>query len=162
VLAIVLAQLILFPSKVKIGYLAYTNVGGQHMYGQNETLYIAYIIEVHKIYLAYGPTIRIAPNELAFIDPEAWKDIYGYRVGSEENVKDQSQVFSDEPNHPSIFSAPRADHARIRRLLSHGFSDKALKEEESVLSGYTRLLIERLHQVCERPVDLVEWYNASR
>lgn len=29
-----------------------------------------------------GPTVRVAPNELSFINAQAWDDIYGFRVRS--------------------------------------------------------------------------------
>lgn len=31
---------------------------------------------------AEGPVVRVAPNELSFINAQAWDDIYGFRVGS--------------------------------------------------------------------------------
>jgi hypothetical protein len=40
------------------------------------------------MHLKYGPVVRIAPDELAYIDSEAWKDIYGQRPGKEEVPKD--------------------------------------------------------------------------
>ena len=40
------------------------------------------------MHLKYGPVIRIAPDELAYIDAEAWKEIYGHRVGKGEVPKD--------------------------------------------------------------------------
>lgn len=43
---------------------------------------------VHAMHLKYGPVVRISPNELAYIDSEAWKDIYGHRAGKGEIPKD--------------------------------------------------------------------------
>ncbi|RAK89185.1 cytochrome P450 [Aspergillus costaricaensis CBS 115574] len=31
---------------------------------------------LHSLHLRYGPVVRVAPNELSFIDERAWKDIY--------------------------------------------------------------------------------------
>ena len=65
----------------------------------------------------------------------------------------------------SIFSANDADHPRYRRLLSHAFSDRALREQEYLLLGYVELLISRLKDqtvVSESrtaAVDLVHWFN---
>ena len=110
------------------------------------------------MHLKYGPIIRIAPDELIFLDAKAWKDIYGHRNGTPEYIKDPSLIFTANAG-PSLFSVPKDDHSKLRRLLSHGFSDKALREQESVISGYANLLVDRLHQVCRNPVDVAGWYN---
>ncbi|KAL6152337.1 hypothetical protein ACJQWK_04477 [Exserohilum turcicum] len=110
------------------------------------------------MHLKYGPTIRIAPDELIFVDAKAWKDIYGHRSGTPEYIKDPSLVFTADAG-PSLFSVHKGDHSKLRRLLSHGFSDKALREQETVISGYANLLVDRLRQFCDNPVDVAAWYN---
>jgi cytochrome P450 len=56
-----------------------------------------------------------------------------------------------------------ADHSRMRRLLSHAFSDAALRDQEQLITHYFDLLIEKLQQQVVGPeqgkVDLVRWYN---
>ena len=56
-----------------------------------------------------------------------------------------------------------ADHARIRRLLSHAFSTAALQEQETLLARYFTLLIRKLEECINGPtqgvVDLTKWYN---
>ena len=51
----------------------------------------------------------------------------------------------------------------MRRLQSHMFSEKALKAQEPLITGYVDKLISRLHQQAKKPqtttVDLVKWYN---
>lgn len=34
--------------------------------------------DVKELHDRYGSVVRIAPDELSFIDPAAWKDIYGH------------------------------------------------------------------------------------
>lgn len=116
---------------------------------------------VHQIHLRYGPVVRIAPNELSFVEAQAWKDIYGHRVGIPEYPKDASQVVTNSPKHPHIIAAPRELHARLRKLISHGFSDKALREQEPILVHYTMKMIEGLKAHTHDPVDIVKWYNVS-
>ena len=41
-----------------------------------------------KLHEKYGGVVRIAPDELSFITAEAWRDIYGNRVGKPEMAKD--------------------------------------------------------------------------
>ncbi|KAF5850008.1 hypothetical protein GGP41_005463 [Bipolaris sorokiniana] len=91
------------------------------------------------MHLKYGPTIRIAPDKLIFVDAKALKDIYGHRNGTPEYIKDPSLTFIADAG-PSLFSVPKDDHSKLRRLLSHRFSDRALREQESVISGYANLL----------------------
>jgi len=64
----------------------------------------------------------------------------------------------------SILSASDADHHRIRQLISHAFSDKALREQEPILQEYTGALIRRLHDQAKAGwgsgvVDLVKWFS---
>lgn len=65
----------------------------------------------------------------------------------------------------SILSANDADHSRYRRLLSHAFSDQALRQQEYLLTSYIDLLTNRLKEqievsgTCTAVVDLVRWFN---
>jgi cytochrome P450 len=53
-----------------------------------------------------------------------------------------------------------ADHSRYRRLLSHAFSDKALREQEPLIKQYVDLFISRLHENAKNgPQDMLSWYN---
>ncbi|KAI4152136.1 MAG: hypothetical protein L6R39_001887 [Caloplaca ligustica] len=58
-------------------------------------------------------------------------------------------------NHP--------DHARIRKLLSHAFSETALREQEPILTQYFDLLVSRLKEHIDGPtagkVDIMSWYT---
>lgn len=51
----------------------------------------------------------------------------------------------------------------MRKLLSHAFSDFALREQEPLITQYFDLLIEKLKQQIDGPrkgkVDMVAWYN---
>ena len=51
----------------------------------------------------------------------------------------------------------------MRKLLSHAFSDAALREQEPLISTYFELLIQRLEEQVDGPakgrVDMVKWYN---
>lgn len=53
-----------------------------------------------------------------------------------------------------------ADHSRYRRLLSHAFSDKALREQEPLIKKYVDLFISRLHENAKYgSQDIVSWFN---
>lgn len=50
---------------------------------------------------------------------------------------------------PSIVSETRENHALLRRQMSPGFSDRSLREQESIVKGYVDLLIQRLRERCD-------------
>ncbi len=123
---------------------------------------------VHRIRVlheTYGSVVRLAPNEVSFIDPQACRDIYGYRPGHRPFPKNQVWVPTPPKGSgkaPSILNADDEDHSRIRKAWAYGFSDKALKDQEPLIMGHVDRLISRLHEQCREQgtiVDIVKWYN---
>ncbi|KAL9108200.1 MAG: hypothetical protein Q9187_008323, partial [Circinaria calcarea] len=110
----------------------------------------------------YGDTVRISPNSLAFNTAQAFKDIYGQRIGKKQLPKDRDFYRTEPDAHQIIFSND-ADHSRMRRLLSHAFSEQALREQEPIIKQYIDLLMQKLHQQVAGPgggkVNVVEWFN---
>ncbi|WYZ42535.1 hypothetical protein EsH8_VI_000234 [Colletotrichum jinshuiense] len=113
-----------------------------------------------KLHQEYGPIVRIAPNELAYNHPDAWKDLYGHlKNGTGDHGRDP--VFTRD-NRQNIIGANREDHSRFRRALSHGFSAQAMFDQELIVKKYVDLLLERLHEKCARgseALNMVAWYN---
>ena len=112
--------------------------------------------DLHNYYRS--DVVRISPDELSFIGPSAWKDILGSRPGDGAFPKDLD-AFSGVN---SIITANDADHSRYRRLLGHGFSDKALREQESLIQTYIGNLMDGLKkhiQGSEGKANLVDWFN---
>ncbi|KAF4461041.1 cytochrome P450 [Fusarium albosuccineum] len=115
------------------------------------------VLQLHE---QYGEVVRLAPNELSFINPDAWNAVMGHRKrGQEENGKDldfwKTQKYS-------VISAGRQDHGRMRRVLSHGFSAQAMVAQQPLIQDYVSLLIQRLHEVSaegRQPVEMTSWYN---
>lgn len=126
----------------------------------------------HTLHTRYGPIVRVAPNELSFIEPAAWKDIYGHRTASKPAfAKDEAfygrDLFAGKTEEAGLVRAGDAAHARQRRLVSHAFSDSALRAQERLLRGYVDLLVTKLGQIVgkegaeidKRKVNLVDWFN---
>lgn len=114
-------------------------------------------LEAHK---KYGPVIRITPNELSWIEPGVWKDVWAHHQGQEEFMKHDMDRFRHPNGHYGILSAERSDHSRYRRLLSHAFSEKGMREQQPQILGYVDLLIKDLKEVAgEGPQDMVKWFN---
>ncbi|KAJ9143404.1 putative Cytochrome P450 [Pleurostoma richardsiae] len=137
------------------------------------------VFDVLDMFNRYGPIVRIAPNELAFLDPEAWRDIYGHRIadhyGFDEMDKYQT-FYRTRGVPPSIMTDNRENHALLRRQLSYGFSEKSMREQEPIIGGYVDLLMRQLRARCAtkeesaeageytkkpslQPLDMRAWYN---
>lgn len=118
----------------------------------------------------YGPVVRVAPNELIYTSSEAWKDIYSHHNGAvtkgEEFEKD-TKFYRTRGFAPNILSETRDNHSLIRRQLSHGFSEKSLREQEPIIKGYVDLMMKRLRERCppagdktsKTVFDMRHWFN---
>jgi cytochrome P450 len=117
---------------------------------------------IHELHTKYGPVVRIAPNNLSFINPQAWKDIYAHKkMRSQDMIKDP-EFYVRNPDAPTIVNGNYEEHARYRRLYSPGFSLRSLREQEPMIQGYVNMFINGLVRACEHgetPVDMVQWFN---
>ncbi|KAI0398145.1 cytochrome p450 monooxygenase [Xylariaceae sp. FL0594] len=117
---------------------------------------------VRRLHEEYGPVVRISPFELSFVESQAWRDIYGHHGGAYEMTKDDRFYRPMGRQVPdSIVSADREHHGFLRRQLSHGFSERALRDQEPVFRHYVDLLMARLEEFARdgRPADMVAWFN---
>lgn len=111
--------------------------------------------DIQRLHDKYGPVLRIAPNEVTFSHPDAWKDIFQPRKGHDEFLKDTTW-WKTQPGMPnSLISSIDIDsHARIRKLLTPGFTARALKDQEPFIQRYVSLLIERLHEQLDQNAEM--------
>ena len=112
----------------------------------------------------YGPVVRTAPDELSFIDSSAWNAIYGQHHPSKPRFRKNYDKFEQNQTElaASIFVANDEDHHRMRRVLAHAFSERALRDQEPLIESHVNSLIQGLHnQVANAAgqVDLVKWFN---
>ncbi|OLN96686.1 Isotrichodermin C-15 hydroxylase 4 [Colletotrichum chlorophyti] len=113
----------------------------------------------------YGEVVRIAPGELSYTSGQAWQTIYGFpnKEGTGNFEKDAQWWNKNVNGVENILTADDAGHKRMRRLQNPAFSDKALKAQESVITGYVKLLIHQLHGQASSSdssvVDMNSWYN---
>lgn len=113
--------------------------------------------QVREAHAKYGEVVRISTNQISFINPQAWKDIYGH--GHAELPKFFPKGISMDPE--KIISSNAKDHFRYRRAMLPAFSDKALSQQEPLIKVYVDLLIERLREVATtgKSTNMVRWYN---
>lgn len=120
---------------------------------------------MRKLHDRYGPIVRLSPNEVSFVEASAWDDIYGYSSRNPNFPKDPIWHAPAPNGIRSILSANDADHARFRRLLVPGFSEKALREQDPLIQSYMDLFITRLLQKTTEAdsgtasVNIVQWFN---
>ncbi|KAF2711502.1 cytochrome P450 monooxygenase-like protein [Pleomassaria siparia CBS 279.74] len=123
---------------------------------------VAWIQTLHK---KYGDAVRVNPTEVSFISGEtAWQDIYGFRIGKHKTgayLKDHTWYLKPVNDTFSLIGSDEANHSRMRRNLSHAFSDKALRQQETLIQGFVDLLVQRLGEISEgaKIVDIMRWYN---
>jgi cytochrome P450 len=93
--------------------------------------------------LQTGPIVRYKPNALSFSTPTALHTIYGFGG----NVQ-KSQFYSAFPMMPGAWnthsSIDRAMHSRKRRVISHGFSDTALRGMEKYIVHNIQLFTDKI------------------
>ena len=117
--------------------------------------------QLRSLHDRYGDVVRVAPDELSFVNPKAWKDIYVRRTFM--RPKQWGQRPPGVQAH-SLISAGLTDHARFRKALASGFSEKAVKVQEATVQYYVDQLINNLHHAVEQSqggnnavVDMVQW-----
>ncbi|RDW56984.1 hypothetical protein BP6252_13937 [Coleophoma cylindrospora] len=111
----------------------------------------------------YGEVVRFRPNSLSFTSSGAWKDIHGGVGGKKALQKDREFYTITGQESPNIIFSNDADHSRMRKLVSHAFSDAALRSQETILNHYFALLVSQLQKRADDPnvesVDMTRWYN---
>jgi cytochrome P450 len=119
-----------------------------------------HMVDLHK---KYGQVVRVAPNELAFANASAWNDIQGHRSkGQLEMEKSEKFYRPIKGVTTDIITADREEHGKLRRTLAHGFSEKALRDQQPLIKKYVDLFIQRLHENCDggsAVLDITAWYN---
>ncbi|KAF2656827.1 cytochrome P450 [Lophiostoma macrostomum CBS 122681] len=119
-------------------------------------------LAIHK---KYGPVVRVAPNELSYTDSRALKPIYGHHnpatEGFSEFDKDRLEYQMSLSGGYSILNAPTGIHGRFRKLFSHSFSDKGMRDMQPRIQGFVDLLLSGLKDEAKMGgyTDILKWYN---
>jgi len=115
---------------------------------------------VKSLHERYGQVVRVAPNELSFTDPAAWKDIYTQGFLRPYEYKDKPPGKDAE----NLISADELTHQRFRKVLAPAFTVRP--EQEAVVRSYVDLLVQKLISTIEHSgaeqattVDILKWFN---
>ncbi|KAF1988775.1 cytochrome P450 [Aulographum hederae CBS 113979] len=111
-----------------------------------------------RLHKQYGEVVRIAPNQLSFINETAWKDIFMSRPQMQKHSRFGSAPV-DGAYH--LINAPDDIHARQRRLMSHAFSEKALREQEPLVQKYVDKLMSNLRKYADdaKEFNIIRCFN---
>ncbi|PWY86713.1 putative RNA polymerase II mediator complex component Srb8 [Aspergillus heteromorphus CBS 117.55] len=121
--------------------------------------------ELHE---KYGPHFRMAPDEISFASEEAWHDIYAWRPGHKRAIRDPAFMKAPAGQADNIITTSNVKfHARVRGLMSHSFTDDALREQAPLIEAHADTFINQLWSRATAPgsektgglVNLTDWLN---
>lgn len=93
----------------------------------------------------YGPVVRVAPDELTFISPQVWQDVYALSKTRPQLDKDpRAQLKPLIPGADSLFTAQGDDHRRIKGVFVGAFADKSLRDQTENIHETSTSFIQRL------------------
>lgn len=111
--------------------------------------------------LCLGTVVRTAPNELSFSSSQSWKDIYAFRPGHKTFIKSEfydGGSFADQA-HSIVSERDPTEHGKMRKYLSHAFSDRSLSEQEHLISSVIDSYILKLGKVGHHGLDLSKTFE---
>lgn len=124
------------------------------------------VLELHR---QYGEIVRLSPDELSFIHPDAWRDIYGHGSRSTQGSAPPKHWKWYGSNVNGVESMAQAsvpiNHSRMRRVFKPAFAERALKEQEPLFMKYVNQLIGNLKKsINDEPLqkfDIVKQFNCK-
>ncbi|PSN70543.1 benzoate 4-monooxygenase cytochrome-like protein P450 [Corynespora cassiicola Philippines] len=118
---------------------------------------------LHELHQEYGPIVRIAPNELSYIDARAWKDIFMSHTGDKVITKNGTWGKQPPGAPESIMSINEAAHTRHRRALMGAFTEHAVAEHAPILEYFVGLMISKFKEQAavdgQAVVNIISWLD---
>lgn len=120
---------------------------------------------VEWLHEKYGPIVRIAPNELSFISPRSWRDIYAYR--KDHFVFPKSSAYDaaafTEQTRSIVNERDPAQHSKMRKMLAPAFSDRSLRLQWPFIDETVNTLVAELSKlaVAEKPANLSLYFSLT-
>jgi len=107
----------------------------------------------------YGSPVRIGTSELLFGDMKSWQDIYGQSSNPCTKEPFFYNQFTASGSTSILSEIDRVRHSRLRRLVSHGFSQNALLKEEGIVRQKIDLFLDVVVDPAARKGISVDIYN---
>ncbi|KAF4637364.1 hypothetical protein G7Y89_g713 [Cudoniella acicularis] len=116
---------------------------------------------ISELHNRYGPIVRFGPNELSYVNEQAWKDIYGSQKAS-TGIQLKKKARVTPMSYLSLFPNPSDEaHNRLRKVVAPGFSEKGIRDRETLLQQHVTSLILKLSEKSGNPVDLIWWMDCT-
>jgi len=109
--------------------------------------------------------VRTAPNELSFISPRSWRDIYGYRKDHlvfRKSLAYDAAAFTDQTR--SIVNEQHpAEHSKMRKMLSPAFSDRNQRLQWPLIDEAVNTLTDELSKLAsaQKPANLSLYFSLT-
>ncbi|TPX07064.1 uncharacterized protein E0L32_011052 [Thyridium curvatum] len=118
---------------------------------------------IPALHKKYGPIVRLGPNELSFAGgAKAWADIHGPRKGPLPH-KDPVFYPSSINGAQSLMTAGDEEHSRQRKIMSHAFSERILREQEPLLKSWAAKMKTKMAErtATGQGINMVKFYNCT-
>ncbi|CAJ2510910.1 Uu.00g065350.m01.CDS01 [Anthostomella pinea] len=111
----------------------------------------------------YGDVVRIAPNELLFLTPQAFIDIHTSHVGSLETFVKTDLNDRGDAHGGIAFERDPVRHRKVAKQISPAFSSRSITALEPTMHEHIDLFIKQMKTMedsgkTER-IDLAKWCN---
>ncbi|BGP55667.1 hypothetical protein JCM8202_003843 [Rhodotorula sphaerocarpa] len=115
----------------------------------------------------HGKFVRIGPNEVSINDPKALPIVYAHGSGSIKGDFYDSFVnvlsFSPASKVRGLFNTrDRTEHTRKRKIVSHTFAPKSVREFEPYIAGTVRGLLRKWDEICAKAAASPQAYNSDQ
>ncbi|OGE47023.1 hypothetical protein PENARI_c074G06439 [Penicillium arizonense] len=111
--------------------------------------------EIDRHHETYGDYVRTGPTELSIADPAAVQSIYGTQS---KTTKGPWYTLLD-PRVCLSFTRDKQEHARRRRVWDHGFSTRAIRAYEPIVTKYAQQLVGVVERDIASPIDMTRWFS---
>ncbi|GAA5918088.1 hypothetical protein JCM6882_004987 [Rhodosporidiobolus microsporus] len=135
-------------------------------------------VVIHDQHEKYGKFVRIGPKEISINDPAALPIVYAHGNGSLKT--DFYDAFVASKNRGLFNTRNRAEHTRKRKIVSHTFAPKSVREFEPYINSTVRVLFKKWDALSDKAqknpevdtakygkhvrgysvIETLDWYNA--
>lgn len=108
------------------------------MWRISHNLWNRHYLAIHEAHQKFGTHVRIAPNHVSILDPEAMNEIYGHGAGM---IKDTwyDGVAGEFRNMNDV--RVKSEHQAKRKMLAHVFAQRTIANLEPVVSDTIATLV---------------------
>ncbi|KAK9775317.1 putative Cytochrome P450 [Seiridium cardinale] len=118
-----------------------------------------YPLVISEVLKTYGNVVRIAPNELVFVTPQAEDDIYSTHTKNLEHFTRTDWLDFGQGDDGLVFERDPVKHREVAKKLYPAFSLKSIKAKEPILNGYVDRFVQKMKDLgsTNQGVDLRTW-----